>query len=329
MKSTRIINLSFFMMLCIVWTHSRLPALENVPGYFHKLSLFNEVGQDAVPVFFLITGFLFFRNFSMEKYASKLRSRFWSLVIPYIVWNAIGALFWFFVISLSEYKYVGGSYYFDNIFEVIGDIFAAKYNVLWYIGVIIVYAIAAPLFYYLSKWGKIIGTISVVVFFIVGSTFHHPFCSPLLWMSVYMLGALLGTYYKDYMFKPQHWALTVSSFILFPITVYLDHQYGTMLTVNLRMWASLFFFIGLYDMLNAIFHFKTYRVYSYSLFLYATHYIPIHVLQRYIIINGGSTAYCWIAYLLVPIFVVCAVLCTAYLLDKHANRVYKFLSGNR
>ena len=33
------------MMLGIVWTHSRLPHWNNVPGYFHQLAIINELGQ--------------------------------------------------------------------------------------------------------------------------------------------------------------------------------------------------------------------------------------------------------------------------------------------
>ncbi len=51
-KSEKILILSFLMMLCIVWTHSRIPIQDNVPNYFSKLLILNEIGQDAVAPFF-------------------------------------------------------------------------------------------------------------------------------------------------------------------------------------------------------------------------------------------------------------------------------------
>ncbi|MBO5613987.1 MAG: acyltransferase [Prevotella sp.] len=317
------------MMLCIVWTHSRLPRWDIVPSYFNELSYhFNELGQDAVPVFFLITGFLFFRNFSMDMYVSKLRTRFGSLVIPYILWGTVAAGFWYLVIRLSGYSYVSDNFEFNSLSEVVSNIFASKYNVLWYIGVIIVYAIAAPLFYFLAK-NKRIAVVSIIVFSIISSVFRHPYCSPLLWMPVYMLGAYLGTHYKDYMFKPQPFWLSILGIIVFPITVILDHQYGTMLTSSMRIWASTFCFIGLYDMFDGLIHFRTYKIYSYTLFLYAAHYMPLHVMQRFVIAHWQSTLSCWIAYIGVPIVVVVIVLTTACLLDCYCHRLYKVLSGNR
>ena len=64
-------------------------------------------------------------------------------------------------------------------------------------------------------------------------------------------------------------------------------------------------------------------------FLYATHYLPIHVLQRYIIFNMESILGCWIAYLLVPVFVVVTSVSIAYILDEKALQLYNLLSGGR
>ena len=54
--------------------------------------LFNYVIITAVPLFFLISGFLFFLNvekYSFSIYKKKMKSRVHSLVIPYICWNLL------------------------------------------------------------------------------------------------------------------------------------------------------------------------------------------------------------------------------------------------
>ncbi|MBQ7420047.1 MAG: acyltransferase [Prevotella sp.] len=327
-RSIKIQNLSFFMMLAIVWTHSRLPRWEIVPDYFQQLLIFNEIGEDAVAPFFLITGFLFFRNFHINKYSEKLKTRFRSLVIPYLLWNALGALAWFLVISSTGNQYVSDRFYFDSWTEVIGNILGCKYTVLWYVGVIIVYALAAPVFYYLARSLRT-AVIAVIIFLIIGIAFHHPFASPLVWMSIYMMGALLGVHYNDYLFKPQPLWITFLALVAFPVSVWLSHQYDSMLCVNLRAWTSVFFYIGLYDLLDKVFHFAPHRIYRYSFFLYATHYIPVHVLQRYVIANMGNTVGCWIAYLLIPPLVVFLCVSVAYFLDEKVHRLYAILSGDR
>ena len=328
-KSEKLFILSFFMMLGIVWTHSRIPLLENVPGYFRKLLLFNEIGEDAVAPFFLITAFLFFRNFQLNKWLGKLKTRWRSLVVPYLIWNCIGAISWYMVIQRFGMRYISDTFDYDLTWkEFILNILGSYYTVLWYVGVIIVYALAAPIFYYMVR-NKRVAYISIIISFVIGIAFRHPFCSPILWMSVYLLGAFLGVHYPDFLFKPLPQWLSWIGFITFPLCVWLNHEYDGMLTLNLRHWSSIFFYFGLYDQLNAFINFVPHRFYKYSFFLYATHYLPVHVLQRYVIINMEGTMGCWVAYVAVPVFVVVASVSIAYILDEKAHRFYSLLSGGR
>ena len=325
-KSKKIYNLSFFMMLGIVWSHSRLPHWNVVPNYFNHLALFNEIGQDAVAPFFLITGFLFFRNFKIDDYLIKLKTRLHTLIIPYLIWNCIGALLWFSLIQTTGHRYVSDNYFFDSKQEIIVNILACSYTILWYVGVIIIYALAAPLFYLLSL-NKRIAVISVILFFLIGISTHHPFASPLLWMSIYMMGAFLGTYYPDFLYKPVPKWITWTAIVLFPLCVWYNYEYDSMLSINLRHWFSVFFYFGLYDLFDIKLHFKKHNIYKYSFFLYATHYFPLHVAQRFIISNINNEAACWLAYLVVPPIVVIFCVLFAYLLDKKIPYLYKLLGG--
>ncbi|MBR1447189.1 MAG: acyltransferase family protein [Prevotella sp.] len=45
------------------------------------------IGETGVPAFFFISGFLFF--FSQRKYSQKLRTRLNTLLVPYLIWNAV------------------------------------------------------------------------------------------------------------------------------------------------------------------------------------------------------------------------------------------------
>ena len=65
----------------------------NYPIFSHIFFLFSKViFEICVPLFFFISGFLFFyktAGFSMEIYLQKLKSRVRSLLIPYIFWNLV------------------------------------------------------------------------------------------------------------------------------------------------------------------------------------------------------------------------------------------------
>lgn len=55
----------------------------------------NVIGRFSVPMFFLISGYLFFRSGVLDKrvYISKLRSRLHTLLLPYLLWNLIAFLY--------------------------------------------------------------------------------------------------------------------------------------------------------------------------------------------------------------------------------------------
>lgn len=59
----------------------------------------NIIGRFSVPMFFLISGFLFFRSRTLtnKQYVTKLHNRLYTLLIPYLLWNLIA--FPYFVIK--------------------------------------------------------------------------------------------------------------------------------------------------------------------------------------------------------------------------------------
>ena len=59
-----------------------------------------DFGEAAVPLFFFISGFLFFYNthFDLTVYQKKNKKRIHSLLIPYLIWNTV---FFIFVHSLQ------------------------------------------------------------------------------------------------------------------------------------------------------------------------------------------------------------------------------------
>jgi len=58
-------------------------------GDFIRNLISQGLARVAVPLFFLISGFLFFRHFSatLPAYGAKLRTRLHTLLIPYLFWN--------------------------------------------------------------------------------------------------------------------------------------------------------------------------------------------------------------------------------------------------
>ncbi len=124
LQSETIDWLRFPLAIAVIFIHmgpvvSALPEC-NFP-VFSGAGIYNLAGlclshvmtQIAVPMFFLFSGFLFFRDFCGWKwglYGNKIKKRIFSLVIPYLLWNLIAAM----VLSINtevDWKNIFGNYY--------------------------------------------------------------------------------------------------------------------------------------------------------------------------------------------------------------------------
>ncbi len=146
---------SFFFSLLVIWVHSYnielhqaiSPDMEIVYRVEHAIG--EGLGQIAVPGFFFISGYLFFRNFTWKKLPQKWGHRIRSVLIPYIVWN-----------FLYYIGYVAGSHlpWFQELIgkgvipfqlsTAIDAIIFFRYNyVFWYLFQLILLIGIAPLLY--------------------------------------------------------------------------------------------------------------------------------------------------------------------------------------
>ena len=93
--SRRIVILGFAMTCLIVMYHEGQIDSSQAAGSFDG-QLNNAIGfvMDKLAVlamswFFTVTGFLLFRNLTMKNYARKMKRRISSLLVPYLLWQAI------------------------------------------------------------------------------------------------------------------------------------------------------------------------------------------------------------------------------------------------
>ena len=84
---------SFALSLLVIWVHSYNAELflgyQAATGMVYVLEhrIGEWFGQIAVPGFFVISGYQFYRDFDWGKLKSKWQRRVKSLLVPYIVWN--------------------------------------------------------------------------------------------------------------------------------------------------------------------------------------------------------------------------------------------------
>ena len=99
--------LRFPLAVLVVYLHSRPEVIgagadmECMPKLLNLTNLISgNITRIAVPAFFFISGYLFFRNiekWEWSRYFDKLERRFHTLVVPFVVWNLLILGIFFFI----------------------------------------------------------------------------------------------------------------------------------------------------------------------------------------------------------------------------------------
>ena len=70
-QSDKLRILSFFAIVCVLYIHSFFPEINGLENFFivSKIQYFIStlIGRNAVPLFFIMSGFLYFRNIKTFK----------------------------------------------------------------------------------------------------------------------------------------------------------------------------------------------------------------------------------------------------------------------
>ena len=139
----KIIVATFILDILVILTHSQKPAA--LAG--------EQVTQIAVPGFFLISGYLFFRNLTLKSIPGKWIKRLRSVVVPYLLWNLIyfaGYLILTNIPAIS--RFIGVAPIQFNVQNLLEAIFLYKYNpVFWFIFQLILLFALSPVIYILVK----------------------------------------------------------------------------------------------------------------------------------------------------------------------------------
>ena len=120
---------------------TELGGMTGIPAHIENF-LSNALGQAAVPGFFMMSGYLFFRTLSgFRDIGRKWKERFITLVMPYGAWNVIYYLAFVF---LGRAK--------PGIAELGDAAVNYRYNpVFWYLFQLILLTVLAPLFFAVLK----------------------------------------------------------------------------------------------------------------------------------------------------------------------------------
>lgn len=150
---------SFALSLLVIWVHSYNAELflgyQAATGTVYVLEhqIGDWFGQIAVPGFFMISGYQFYRDFDWGKLKGKWQRRVKSLLVPYIVWNFLYYLSYVIASRIPAVGDVVGKGVVEfSLAAMVDAVVAHTYNnVFWYLYQLLWLVVLAPVLYPLLK----------------------------------------------------------------------------------------------------------------------------------------------------------------------------------
>jgi len=199
MRDDRLDTIKFPLIAGIVLIHSYHPVLETLSPTAQTVRYFlsNGLANIAVPAFFLVSGYLLFRNttWSGKVYLSKLKSRLLTIVIPYVIWTVA---YWIWM-PLTRH---------------IPELLLPQF---WYLQELLFLVIVSPVFHLMHKYGAVVFGIALLTAWLFADwSLRLPVLSSLLPATFFYTGSVLAVRSKSlFLFDRVKWAAVAICLITF------------------------------------------------------------------------------------------------------------------
>lgn len=325
----KIVYLSFIMALLIIVRHSSgIGVYKSLTVFLFYFELFMGHFTDViVPMFFAISGFLFYQNYDSNLLMTKWKTRFKSLVIPFIVWNLIGFGFAWMLLHIPGVGNAMNRKMPDYTFLTWArDVFFdTRYNVTWFIRNLIIYIAITPFFFPIFR--NRLGGGVLLAFLIISHFFDYD--SILRYSTPFILGAYFGVHFKNECQRRYDKKIRICAACLLLISVLFETifdcpQYGPIIPLRLLqiplIWVAS-------DILAIEKEPKWWM--KISFFIYCCHSLILESVEKLIWIGLHDTyTGALIDYIFAPLLTFCIIIALAFLL-KRQKKVWSLLNGGR
>lgn len=171
--SKKIRFFSFLNILLVILLHSYNAELMNVRNlnWYVQNFISNGVCRVAVPFFFLMSGFLFFRDvpdsFSFAFFVRKIKTRVWSNAVPYFVITLSGLMVCWAVFCFHPGVVSGVTRSFRGALNYIFVSPRLSYQ-LWFLRDLFVLQLFSPLLFFITRQGIL--SVLLLLILLLGNT---------------------------------------------------------------------------------------------------------------------------------------------------------------
>ena len=327
----------FICCLLVIWNHAGNAELflgETAVG--HPLWAFQngaalEVVRVSIPCFLMLSGYLFYRNFTWQDLAGKWKRRVTSLLIPYLVWN----LFYYFgYLIASHVPYVNAIVNrWDLTFSLSGLIRGALlYEAnpsFWFMFQLLLLTVLAPVLY-LAMENAVVGIfwLGMLIWGIVSGV-RLPWLNldALTYYSIAAFSALHGRSFAESVWDKYRGVLGAELLVLGAVLAAEYYLYGRIPPI---VFSRCLVPVGMWLLVDERWLGERKPFMECTFFVYAFHFLPVRLISK--LAAKAFPGNVWVAavlYLLMPL--VGYTLCwqVAKLLKRFAPRVWRVISGGR
>lgn len=320
----------FFCSLLVIWIHAyNLETYgidENGQGiakfvYFIECT-WRNLTQIAVPFFFFVSGYLFYRTFAYKGIREKYKSRVCSILIPYLIWCTV---YYLYFVVLTNTPFIKNLMNAEQVtlswLGYLNALWPNEYYTLWFLKEIIIYIAGCPLVYIMYK-NNYAG--AAILLLLLANARFQLVSIPLQGYLYYSTGVYIALNFKhiEY-FKSK--LFSVLSVIFFLIL------FGVQFSILEFPIMRLLFFAAFWFMLDLL---PLPRQYPWwmkiSFFTYVAHDMFLEAYEKIIlIVFGKSAVFALFDYLFIPVIVFGTLVAIARFLRKYTPVIWYLCTGGR
>lgn len=299
----------------------------------------------AVALFFMLSGYLFFRNYTIRLTFGKWFSRVRSLLVPYVLWGVLSILFVVCLQTVVPNGYFSSLYTGTMTGKPLGFYVESVLHhgvafQLWFLSDLMLYTLLAPLFYILLRYLSVFLIIPLYALWLVQIPLPPIFSFVYRGGIFYLLGAYIAMYQVYIPKEKQRFVAPAALFCwLFILGVKLCVSFGVLPSqwIHLSQLDNMAMLMGIttvwfgYDALANV---KLMRwiffLTPYTFFVYASHEPLLEMTKRIgVDIFGRTEASQLILYVLTIICTLTVTLFVAFMVKRVFPKFYTVLSGGR
>jgi len=310
---------------------------DSATAFFENI-ISKGIARIAVPLFFIISGYLFFSSTETTKinFRKKILKRFKTLAVPFLFWSTLT-----FTIMYIAQLLPGTGHFLPykllrncSLSQCLKEIFASTLvGHLWFIRDLFLYVLLTPIIYYVLRKTGIILLLGLVIVW-----FFEPFQEWPVFNIYGFIAFITGNFIAIYGIERKltiamsRWLIPIWVVIVFVRAYYLTY-YGVEIAwlKNLGIMAGLAAVWFNYDLYGFFFEQKQiFWVTSFTFFVYAAHFAMIVIAHKIWLTTWGvSEASALVGYFVCPLFVILICVALAILFKRYCRGLYQVMTGWR